>query len=443
LLDGLSEKFQRIVKKLRGEGTLTEANMEEALRDVRSALLEGDVNVDVVKSFTDRVREKAKGQDVMLSLTPAQHLIKIIHAELVGLLGGPSDSAALKGRDSLHLKEYPSIIFLVGLQGSGKTTTAAKLAQYLTKRGMTPMLASTDLRRPAARDQLRILCEQQRLRYFAGTSTGIMDLSRECLTEARLKGFNPLIVDTAGRLHIDEELMEELVVLRETLRPSEILFVADSMTGQDAVRSSQSFNERLALTGVILTKLDGDSRGGAALSIREVTGKPIKFAGTGEKSADFEVFQPERMASRILGMGDILGLIEKAEEAVTVKDAERLREKLRKNEFSLEDMLEQLRQVKKMGPIGDLMKMIPGVPKLPADTDLDDTALRHTEAIIQSMTMLERENPQIIDGSRRKRIASGSGRTVQEVNQLLRSHAEMRKMMKRFRLGKRIPRLFQ
>ncbi len=443
MLEGLSDKFQRIVKRIRGEGTLTESNMEEALGEVRLALLEADVNVVVVKNFVEHIREQAKGQEVLLSLTPAQQLIKIIHSELVAVLGGPSDAALLKGRDSLNIKGFPSVFFLVGLQGSGKTTTAAKLALYLGKRSLTPLLASTDLQRPAAREQLRILSDQHHLRYFEGKSTTVRELGRECFNEARLKGFNPLIIDTAGRLHIDDALMEELVVLRDALKPSEILYVADSMTGQDAVRSSQAFNERLALTGIILTKLDGDSRGGAALSVREVTGKTIKFAGVGEKSGDFEVFQPERMASRILGMGDLMGLIEKAEEAVSIKDAQRLQEKLRKNAFTLDDMLDQIRQVKKMGSLGDILKMLPGGMRLPSETDIDDRAILHTEAIIQSMTLLERETPNVIDGSRRKRIASGSGRSVQEVNQLLRSYAEMRKMMKRVRFGKRIPQLFQ
>ncbi|MBI2839483.1 MAG: signal recognition particle protein [Acidobacteria bacterium] len=440
MLDGLSEKFQRIVKKIRGEGTLTDANMEEALGEVRQALLEGDVNVDVVKQFIERVRERARGQEVMLSLSPAQQLIKVIHLELMRLLGGADAAPSIPGRvrDGLNLKDFPSVIFLVGLQGSGKTTTASKLALYLEKRGLTPLLASTDLQRPAAREQLRILAQQHKHPYFEGTSSSVVELGRECLNQARLKGFNPLILDTAGRLHVDEALMDELVALRDSLRPSEVLYVADSMTGQDAVRSSQAFNARLNLTGIILTKLDGDSRGGAALSIREVTGKPIRFAGTGEKPGDFEVFQPDRMTSRILGMGDILGLIEKAEETVSIKESLKLQEKLRKNRFTLEDMLGQIRQIKKMGSFADLMKMLPGGLGVPAGMDLDDRQLLHTEAIIQSMTVLERENPDIIDGNRRKRIASGCGRPVQEINQLLRSFAEMRKMMKRFRPGKRL-----
>ncbi|MEW6365561.1 MAG: signal recognition particle protein [Acidobacteriota bacterium] len=441
MLEGLSEKFQRIIKKIRGEGTLTEANMEEALREVRLALLEADVNVRVVKDFVERVREKAKGQEVILSLSPAQQLIKIIHAELVQLLGGGGEAG--RGRDTISLKEFPSVLMLVGLQGSGKTTTACKLALHLSKRGRTALLTSTDLQRPAAREQLKILAAQLALPYYEGTASTGVGLGRECVQQGRLKGYNPVIIDTAGRLHIDDTLMNELVEMRDALRPTEILFVADSMTGQDAVRSSQAFNERLNLTGVILTKLDGDSRGGAALSVREVAGKPIKFAGTGEKPGDFEVFQPERMASRILGMGDVLGLIEKAEETITAKEAEKLQEKLRRNAFTLDDMLDQIRQIKKMGSLGEILKMLPGGMRLPADMDLDDGQLLHTEAIIQSMTPLERENPSVIDGSRRRRIATGSGRPVQEINQLLRSFAEMKKMMKRARLGKRMGNLLR
>jgi signal recognition particle subunit SRP54 len=433
MFENLSEKLQRTFKNLRGQGTLNEENIGEALREIRLALLEADVNVKVVKQFIDDVRTKAVGAEVMTALSPAEQVVKIVRDELVAILG--ADTAKLK-----FASQPPSVVLMAGLQGSGKTTTSGKLAAWLKKGGHRPMLVSVDVYRPAAREQLKIVADAIKANIYEGkveaASTATVErLAKDARKEAVINGCDVLIVDTAGRLHIDEQLMEEMQSLKKLLAPSEILFVADAMTGQDAVRSAQEFHEKLSLTGVVLTKMDGDARGGAALSIRSVTGQPIKFIGVGEKYDALEPFHPDRIVGRILGMGDILSLIERAEERMDKKKSEEFAKKaLSGDGFSLEDFRDQLRQVKKLGSLQSIVKMLPNVGPFQgmqgAADKVDEKELARVEAIINSMTAYEREHHEAINGSRRKRIARGSGTSVQQVNQLLRQYAQMRKMFR-------------
>jgi signal recognition particle subunit SRP54 len=428
MFDQLSDRLQKMMKFLRGEGKITEKNMGEALKMLRLAFLEADVNYKVVRDFEGRIKAKALGEEVLSSLTPAQQVIKIVRDELTSILGDAEKPLSFSNTP-------PSIFMLVGLQGSGKTTTCGKLAKWVQGIHKNPLLVSFDLKRPAAQDQLRTIAGSLGLPFYEMTMEK-MASPRQALKElilfTRNRGFDPLIVDTAGRLHVDGELMDELKMVKEILDPAEVIYVGDAMTGQDAVKSAQAFEERIGLTSVILTKLDGDARGGAALSIVSVTGKPIKFAGVGEKFDKLEVFHPERMASRILGMGDILSLIEKAEEEADVEEAEEMARKLRKQEFNLEDFKKQLTQMKKMGSLSQVLGMLPkgGIFKDASKLQVDDRKVLHFEAIINSMTTVERENPKLLNGSRRLRIAKGSGRPVFEVNQLLKQFAEMQRMMK-------------
>ncbi|MCI4445104.1 MAG: signal recognition particle protein [Candidatus Aminicenantes bacterium] len=429
MFEQLTEKLQKTLKYIRGEGKITEKNIAEALKMIRLAFLEADVNYKVVKEFEVRVKTRALNQEVMMSLTPAQHFIKIVRDELTEILGQEARSLTFAAHP-------PSVFMLAGLQGSGKTTTCGKLARYVKGLGKNPLLVSFDLKRLAAQDQLRIIASQLGLPFYEMTQEKMQNPEaalKELMTFTRNRGFDPLIVDTAGRLHIDEELMAELRLVRDILQPTEVIYVGDAMTGQDAVRSAQAFDEKIGLTSVILTKLDGDARGGAALSIVYVTHKPIKFIGVGEKFDKLEVFHPDRMASRILGMGDILSLIEKAEQQADLKEAEEIARKLKKQQFTLEDFRKQLVQLKKMGNLSNLLGFLPksGPFKQVSNLNLDDKRLLHYEAIINSMTPEERENPRLINGSRRARIARGSGRPVQEVNQLLKQFFEMEKLLKK------------
>ncbi|MCB2210686.1 signal recognition particle protein [bacterium] len=421
----LQDKLDGFFQTIKGRGRLNEEDVQAALREVRRILLEADVNFKVAKSFLKKVEERAVGQEVTKSVTPGQQVIKIIHDELVHLLGQTFEPLR-------RSKDTPTVVMMVGLQGSGKTTSSGKLGMYMTKRGLRPMLAACDLQRPAAVDQLERVGEQVNVPVHAQREhKDPVKTAMAARDEARQKGRDTLIVDTAGRLHIDEALMDELREIKKQLRPSEILFVADGMTGQDAVNSAQAFANQLGVTGVILTKLDGDARGGAALSIREVTGVPIRFAGIGEKLDEFEEFHPNRMADRILGLGDVVSLVEKAQEAVDEKEALKLAQKMQSQQFDLEDFLKQIRQIKKMGPLEGLLKMIPGANKALKNIELDGSELKRTEAIILSMTPEERQKPGIIRGSRRKRIAAGSGMKVQDVNRLLNQFTAMKKMMKK------------
>jgi len=438
MFENLSEKLQRVFKNLRGEGKLTAANMEEALREIRVALLEADVHFRVVKQFIAAVREKAIGEEVLTALSPSQQVIKIVRDELIKILG--SHQARLR-----FANEPPTVMLIVGLQGSGKTTTTGKLARWLARNGHSPLMVSVDIYRPAAREQLSVLARDLKLPIWEGDSrpASPLELARAARREAVETGRDVLLVDTAGRLHIDDALMQELGQLKETLQPTEILFVADAMTGQDAVKSAEEFHRRLGITGVILTKMDGDARGGAALSIRTVTGQPLKFVGVGEKLDALEPFHPDRMASRILGMGDVLSLIEKVEEAIDRKQAEKMQEKILDNEFTLEDFRDQLRQLRKIGPLESLLRMMPEIGPLKGmkDVEVDEKEITRVVAIIDSMTPEERRNHMIINGSRRRRIARGSGTTVQQVNQLLKQYVQAKKMMKTFTggfLGKRL-----
>lgn len=434
MFDQLSNRFQRILKFLRGEGKVTEKNLAEALKMIRLALLEADVNFRVVKELEEGIRSQALNEQVLLSLTPAQQVIKIVRDELTSVLGQEAQKLKFSGQP-------PSIFMLVGLQGSGKTTTCGKLAKWLLGLPKNPLLVSFDLKRPAAQEQMKMIAETLKLPFYEMTKE-LMSSPSEALRElvkfAANRGYDPLIVDTAGRLHIDEELMAELRMVRDRLKPTEVIYVGDSMTGQDAVKSAQVFEEKIGLTSIILTKLDGDARGGAALSIVSVTGKPIKFVGVGEKFDKLEVFHPERMASRILGMGDILSLIEKAEKEADLEEAEELARKLRKQEFTFEDFRRQLTQMKKMGSLSQFLSLLPegGPLKKVSQLDIDDRKILHYEAIINSMTREERENPKILSGSRRLRIAKGSGRPVSEVNQLLKQFQEIKKMMKKSQFRK-------
>jgi len=437
MFETLSEKLQRVFKNLRGEGRLTEQHIEEALKEIRLALLEADVNFKVVKQFTEAVKAKALGQDVLQSLSPAQQVVKIVRDELVEILGGENVRVNFSSQP-------PTVIVLVGLQGSGKTTSSGKLAKWLEKNGHRPMLVSVDVYRPAARDQLKVIAKDISVKLWEGNpNENPLELCQGALREARNTGHDVLVIDTAGRLHIDQTLMKELREIKDAIHPHEILFVADAMLGQDAVKSAQQFHDQLGFNGFILTKMDGDARGGAALSIKQVTGQPVKFVGTGEKYDALELFHPDRLVSRIMGMGDILSLIEKAEEIVDKKKAVELQEKLRTDSFTLEDFRDQLKQIRKMGTIDQILGMLPsvGMFKDIQKVKVDEKELVRVEAIINSMTPKERRNHQIINGSRRKRIARGSGTTVQEVNQLLKQYAQTRKMMKGMKnsfLGRRM-----
>ncbi len=431
MFDNLSDRLNSVFKKLKGHGKLSEKNIEEGLREVRMALLEADAHYKVVKQLIADIKTRAVGQEVLSSLTPAQQVIKIVNDELTALMGSKNEGLNLSG-------PAPAAIMLVGLQGSGKTTTAGKLAIHLRKQGKKPYLVPADVYRPAAIDQLQKLATQLSLPAFASTTDmDPVEICRRAKAAAAAEGCDTLIIDTAGRLHIDEALMAELVNIKATLQPSEILLVADAMTGQDAVNIAQSFEQELDIGGVVLTKMDGDARGGAALSIKAITGKPIKFIGVGEKLNELEPFHPDRMSSRILGMGDMLSFIEKAQSVVDEKKAADLEKKLRKNEFSLEDFRDQMAQVRKMGSLTDLIKMIPGVSKIKKidQMDIDDRELIRIEAIINSMTPQERRKYQMINGSRRKRIANGSGTSVQEVNKLLKNYAQVLKMIKKLNKG--------
>lgn len=428
VFESLSDKMNHIFSKLRNKGKLTELEIKQAMREIRVALLEADVNFNVVKGFVASVSEKALGEDILKSLTPAQQIVKIVNDELVALMGSKHQKLAVSDRP-------PTVYMMCGLQGAGKTTMCGKLALYLKKQGKKVLLVAADVYRPAAIQQLGIVGKKVNTEVFEMGQISPVKIAKEGVDYALKNGFDTVIIDTAGRLHIDEALMKELVDVKAAVSPAEILLVVDSMTGQDAVTVADTFNKTLDVTGVIMTKLDGDTRGGAALSIKAVTGKPIKFSGTGEKPEDLEPFHPERMASRILGMGDVLTLIEKAEQAFSKEQAENLQKKIKERSFTLEDYLEQLESVKKMGGIGDMMKMLPGMAGKIKTEDIDEDKLMRAKVIIQSMTVKERRNPDIIKGSRRKRIAQGSGTSIQEVNQLLKQFEMTREMMARMQKG--------
>ena len=432
MFENLSDKLERAFKLLKGQGKITEINVAETLKDVRKALLDADVNYKIAKTFTDNVKVKALGQNVLTAVRPSDMMIKIVHEELTALMGGQSQEISTKGS--------PSIILIAGLQGSGKTTFSGKLANYLkTKKGRSTILVACDVYRPAAIEQLKVLGSQIDVPVYS--EEGNLDpvkIAKEAINFAKLRGFNTIIIDTAGRLAVDQEMMNEISRIKDAVKPQEILFVVDSMTGQDAVNTAKEFNDRLDFDGVVLTKLDGDTRGGAALSIREVVNKPIKFISSGEKLEALDVFHPERMADRILGMGDIVSLVEKAQEQFDTEEARRLHKKIAKNQFNFDDFLNQIQQIKKMGNIKDLASMIPGVGKAIRDLDFDDNTFKSTEAIIRSMTTEERDNPAVINGSRRKRIALGSGTDIQEVNRLIKQFDETRKMMKMMTAGKNL-----
>lgn len=435
MLEDLSSKLESILKKVRGQGKLSEKNIADSLKEIRRALLEADVNYRVVKQFINDVQEKALGEAVLRSVTPGQQIVKIVHDELVRLMGESNTSIKFAGIP-------PTVIMLCGLQGSGKTTFAGKLGNHLRKKGRHPMLVAADVYRPAAKTQLEVVGKSLNIPVYSTASNDALQICKESIKAAREKSCDIVILDTAGRLHIDEEMMQELQLIKRELKPQEILFIADGMTGQDAVNAASQFLERLDYDGVALTKMDGDARGGAALSIRSVTNRPIKFISVGEKMDALEPFHPERLASRILGMGDVVSLVEKAQDAIDLEEAEKLERKLRKDQFNLEDFYSQLQQIKKMGPLEQLLGMIPGVGKQLQGVQIDDSAFVKVEAIINSMTPKERHKPQILNGSRRKRIAAGSGTRVQDVNQLLRQFEEMKKMikrMKKMKFGRAMP----
>lgn len=425
MFEDLSQKLEAVFKKIRGQGRLTEANISESLREVRRVLLDADVNYGVTKQFVENVKNKALGREVITSVTPGQLIVKIIYDELVSLMGGVKT-------DISDAPLPPTVVMICGLQGSGKTTFAGKLALYLKTKGRSPLLVAADIYRPAAIEQLKQLGAQISIPVFTGELQNAVKIAEQGIEHARKNARDVVIIDTAGRLHIDEEMMNEVAAIKNLTKPHEILFVVDSMTGQDAVNTAKAFHDRLDFNGVVLTKLDGDTRGGAALSIRSVVERPIKFVSIGEKLDALEPFHPDRMASRILGMGDVVTLVEKAQEQFDEKKAQKLEEKLRKSQFTLEDFLDQLQEIKKMGPLSQVMGMLPGMNKLPQNAQVDDGALKSIEAIIQSMTPEERQRPQILNGSRRRRIALGSGRTIQEVNRLLKQFEEMQKMIKTF-----------
>ncbi|RZT96551.1 signal recognition particle subunit FFH/SRP54 (srp54) [Ancylomarina subtilis] len=435
MFENLNERLERSFQLLKGHGKITEINIAETLKDVRRALLDADVNFKIAKSFTATVKEKALGQNVLTSLKPNQLMVKIVHDELAELMGGEHVDIDIKGN--------PAVILIAGLQGSGKTTFSGKLANLLkTKRSKNPLLVAGDVYRPAAIDQLHVLGEQIGVSVYSDKDNkNPVKIAEAAIKEAKAKGHDLVIVDTAGRLAVDEEMMKEIEAVKKAINPSEILFVVDSMTGQDAVNTAKEFNDRLDFDGVVLTKLDGDTRGGAALSIRSVVDKPIKFVGTGEKMEALDVFHPARMADRILGMGDIVSLVERAQEQFDADEARNLQKKIAKNQFNFNDFLSQISQIKKMGNLKDLASMIPGVGKALKNIDIDDDAFKGIEAIIYSMTPLERENPTLLNGSRRKRIAAGSGSNIQDVNRLIKQFDETRKLMKMMSKGGKMSRM--
>lgn len=424
MFDSLSDKLERAFKVLKGQGQVTEINVAETVKEIRRALLDADVSYKVAKQFTDEVKEKALGANVINSISPNQLMVKITHDTLVELMGG--------GESELNIKGNPTVILIAGLQGSGKTTFSGKLANYLkTKKGKTPLLVAGDVYRPAAIDQLHVLGEQIGVDVWSDKENkNPVEIAKKAINEAKQKGFNTVIIDTAGRLAIDEQMMNEIAAVKNAVSPHEILFVVDSMTGQDAVNTAKAFNDKLDFNGVVLTKLDGDTRGGAALSIRSVVNKPIKFIGTGEKMDALDVFYPSRMADRILGMGDVVSLVERAQEQYDEKKARELQKKIAKNQFDFNDFMDQIGQIKKMGNMKDLLGMVPGLGKLTKNVDIDDDAFKSVEAIIQSMTPEERAQPKLLNGSRRKRIANGSGTSIQEVNKLIKQFEQTGKMMK-------------
>jgi signal recognition particle subunit SRP54 len=433
IFEGLSGKLQETIRKLRGKGRVTEKDVKEIMREIKLALLEADVNFKVVRNFISQVSERAVGQDVLESLTPGQQIIKIVHEELINLMGQTPSKLTFSPKP-------PSVYLMVGLQGSGKTTTSGKLANLLRKQGKNPLLVACDIYRPAAIKQLQVIGSQLNIPVFAvGDKMNPVDIAKAAIEHAKSKQYDVVIIDTAGRLHINEELMEELQNIKHNVTLHEILLVVDSMTGQDAVNVAENFNNKLGIDGIILTKLDGDTRGGAALSVKSITNKPIKFAGMGEKLDELEPFYPDRMASRILGMGDVLSFIEKAQEAFDEKKALEMERKMRTQQFTLDDFLEQMQQLKNMGPLNQVLGMIPGMSnKMLKNIDVDEKKMSHIEAIIKSMTRKERNQPAIINGSRRKRIAAGSGTTIQEVNKLLKDFEGMKKMIKKMSdMGKR------
>jgi len=439
MFEGLTAKLQNTFSKLQKKGTLTEADVDAALRDIRLTLLEADANFHVVREFVGRVRQRSIGEDILRGLNPAQQVVKVVNDELVELLGGGSE------KPFAFSSQPPTVIMLVGLQGTGKTTTAGKLAVWARKERKNPLLVATDIHRPAAIEQLRQVGKSAGGPVFdMGQKTSPADTARAAMSHARSNSLDTVIIDTAGRLHVDTEMMEEIRAVKEAVSPHETLLVVDAMTGQDAVNAATAFDKAVDLTGTILTKLDGDARGGAVLSIRHVTGKPVKFVGVGEKLDAFEFFYPDRMASRILGMGDVLSLIEKAESAISEEQALEMERKLRSNQFGFDDFLEQLQQIKQLGPLDQILEMIPGLsPKKGMKLAVDEDALRHTEAIIYSMTPQERRDPGMLNGSRRRRIAIGSGMSVQDVNRLLNQFRQMKKMVRQLGGGKRLPKGFQ
>jgi signal recognition particle subunit SRP54 len=426
MFENLTERLERSFKLIKGEGRITEINIAETLKDVRRALIDADVNYKIAKQFTDTVKQKALGQNVLTSIKPGQLLIKIVHDELIELMGGQSQELNLKGN--------PSVILIAGLQGSGKTTFSGKLANYLkNKKGKNPLLVACDVYRPAAIEQLKVLAGQIAVPvYTEENQNNPVKIAQKAIQEAKARGYNVVIIDTAGRLAIDEQMMTEIAAIKDAINPHEILFVVDSMTGQDAVNTAKAFNERLDFDGIVLTKLDGDTRGGAALSIKAEVNKPIKFVSTGERLDAIDVFYPDRMADRILGMGDIVTLVERAQEQFDAEEARKLQKKIAKNQFDFNDFFEQIQQIKKMGNIKELAAMIPGMGKVMKDIDIGDDAFKSIEAIIRSMTPEERERPEILNGSRRKRIAMGSGTSIQEVNRLIKQFEDAKKVMKMF-----------
>lgn len=435
MFENLSDKLERAFKTFKGQARITELNIADTLKEVRKALLDADVNYKIAKNFTDTVKQKALGQNVLTAVKPGEMMVKIVHEELSTLMGGNSEDINLKGS--------PTVILIAGLQGSGKTTFTGKLANYLkTKKGRSVMLVAGDVYRPAAIEQLKILAKQVDVPvYSEDENKNPVKIAEAAIREAKTRGFNTVIVDTAGRLAVDQEMMDEIAAIRNAIKPQEILFVVDSMTGQDAVNTAKEFNDVLNFDGVVLTKLDGDTRGGAALSIRAVVDKPIKFISSGEKMEALDVFHPSRMADRILGMGDIVSLVERAQEQFDAEEARKLQKKIAKDQFNFNDFLQQIQQIKKMGNLKDLASMIPGVGKAIRNLDIDDNAFKSIEAIIHSMTPAERENPSLMNGSRRKRIAMGSGTDIQEINRLLKQFDETRKLMKMMANGKNLSRM--